>query len=72
MKLSLIPIYAAPFMLIMMWYLRRHFGFERKSREVHFEAKEAGLLEPASLHPVIDPVRCPGDMHDMSSCCRAD
>ena len=60
MKLSLIPIYAAPFMLIMMWYLRRHFGFERKSREVHFEATEAGLLEPASLHPVIDPVRCLG------------
>ena len=54
-------------MLTMMWYLRRHFGFERKSREVHFEAKEAGLLEPASLHPVIDPVRCIG----CGSCVRA-
>jgi thioredoxin reductase (NADPH) len=60
MKLSLLAIYAAPFMLIMFWYLRRHFRFEKISREVHFEAKEAGLLEPASLHPVIDPVRCIG------------
>jgi len=67
MKLSLIVVYAAPFMLTMMWYLRRHFGFEKKSREVHFEAKEAGLLEPASLHPVIDPVRCIG----CGSCVRA-
>jgi len=67
MKLSLIAVYAAPFMLTMMWYLRRHFGFEKKSREVHFEAKEAGLLEPASLHPVIDPVRCIG----CGSCLRA-
>jgi thioredoxin reductase (NADPH) len=67
MKLSLIAVYAAPFMLTMMWYLRRHFGFEKKSLDVHLEAKEAGLLEPASLHPVIDPVRCIG----CGSCVRA-
>ena len=60
MKLSFIAVYAAPFMLIMFWYLRRHFRFEKISREVHHEAKEAGLLEPASLHPTIDPVRCLG------------
>ena len=60
MKLSLIAVYAAPFMLIMFWYLRRRFGFEKISRELHFEAKEAGLTEPPSLHPVIDPVRCIG------------
>ena len=60
MKLSLILVYGAPFMLIMFWYLRRYFRFEKISREVHFEAKEAGLLEPASLHPTIDPVRCLG------------
>ncbi len=60
MKLGLLAVYAAPFMLIMFWYLRRHFRFEKISREVHFEAKEAGLLEPASLHPIIDPVRCIG------------
>jgi thioredoxin reductase/ferredoxin len=56
----IIAIYAAPLVLIMFWYLRRHYRAEQVSREVHFEAKEAGLLEPASLHPVIDPVRCLG------------
>lgn len=67
MQLTHVLIYAAPFMLIMAWYLRRHFGFERKSRAVHTEATEAGLVEPASLHPVIDPVRCIG----CGSCVRA-
>ena len=60
MNLSHFLVYATPFMLTMMWYLRRHFRFERKSLEVHVEAREAGLLEPASLHPVIDPIRCIG------------
>ena len=60
MNSSLIVIYAAPLLVTMLWYLRRHFRMEHHSRAVHFEAKEAGLLEPASLHPVIDPVRCLG------------
>jgi thioredoxin reductase (NADPH) len=60
MNTSLVIIYAAPLVLTMYWYLRRHYRFEKLSREVHFEAKEGGLLEPASLHPVIDPVRCLG------------
>ena len=60
MNTPLIAVYSVPFMLIMIWYLRRHFRFEKISREVHLEAKEAGLLEPASLHPTIDPVRCLG------------
>lgn len=60
MNSSLIVIYAAPFVVTMYWYLRRHFRMENHSRAVHFEAKEAGLLEPASIHPVIDPVRCLG------------
>jgi len=60
MNASLYAFYAAPLLLTMIWYLRRHFRAERISREVHQEAKEAGLLEPASLHPSIDPVRCLG------------
>jgi thioredoxin reductase (NADPH) len=60
MDASLTAIYAAPLLLTMIWYLRRHYRAERISREVHAEAKEAGLLEPASLHPIIDPVRCLG------------
>src|SRR5258707_4753091 len=60
MNVSLYAFYAAPLLLTMIWYLRRHFRAERISREVHQEAKEAGLLEPASLHPSIDPARCLG------------
>jgi len=60
MNASLIAIYAAPLLLTMFWYLRRHFRAERLSRAAHLEAKEAGLMEPASLHPIIDPVRCLG------------
>jgi thioredoxin reductase/NAD-dependent dihydropyrimidine dehydrogenase PreA subunit len=57
---SLIVVYAAPLLVTMLWYLRRHYRMETKSREVHHEAKEAGLLEPASLHPTIDLTRCLG------------
>jgi thioredoxin reductase/ferredoxin len=60
MNTSLTAIYAAPLLLTMFWYLRRHFRAEKRSREVYHESKEAGLLEPASLHPSIDPVRCLG------------
>ena len=55
-----IAVYCTPLLLIMAWYLRRHFHFEKHSADVHFENKEAGLIEPASLHPAIDPVRCLG------------
>jgi len=60
MDMSLLAVYAAPLLLIMFWYLRRHIRVDRHSRAVHQEHKEAGLVEPASLHPVIDPVRCLG------------
>ncbi len=57
---SLIAVYAAPLLATLLWYGRRHFRAEKQSREVHHEAREAGLLEPASLHPVIDLTRCLG------------
>ena len=41
---SLIAVYFAPLLLTMLWYLRRYYRLENKSREVHHEAKEAGLL----------------------------
>ena len=60
MNASLTAIYAAPLLLTLFLYLRRRIRAENRSREVYHEAKEAGLLEPASLHPSIDPVRCLG------------
>ena len=60
MDTSLLAVYAAPLLLIMFWYLRRHIRADRHGRAVKFESKEAGLIEPASIHPIIDPVRCLG------------
>lgn len=57
---SIVAIYAAPFLATMLWYLRRHYRMEKKSRNVRDEAHEAGLIEPASLHPSIDLTRCLG------------
>jgi thioredoxin reductase/ferredoxin len=67
MNTSLTIIYAAPLLLTMFWYLRRRIRAEKRTREVFNEAKEAGLLEPVSLHPSIDPVRCLG----CAACLRA-
>jgi thioredoxin reductase/ferredoxin len=67
MDISLITVYGLPLLLIIGWYLRRTFRTERRSAAVQFEMREAGLMEPASLHPVIDPVRCLG----CGSCVRA-
>jgi len=56
----LVTIYASPMMLILTLYIYR-------ARQTHFdnlrskgEAIQAGLTEPASLHPIIDPRDCTG------------
>lgn len=56
--------YAAPFLLIWGGYLRSVRRRERHAADTLAEAKKAGLTEPASLHPVIDPNLCIG-----SGCC---
>jgi thioredoxin reductase (NADPH) len=53
-------LYAAPLAIALLIYLRRH---ARAHREHALELKqsvEAGLAEPPSLHPVINPSRCIG------------
>jgi thioredoxin reductase/NAD-dependent dihydropyrimidine dehydrogenase PreA subunit len=56
----LLTYYAVP--LAVIWAL--YFGFrmrsESRSRSIRAEAMEAGLTEPASLHPKIDPLKCLG------------
>jgi len=41
-------------------YLGMRKKVDARSRSPQAEAKEAGLTEPASLHPLIDPVKCLG------------
>jgi thioredoxin reductase/NAD-dependent dihydropyrimidine dehydrogenase PreA subunit len=53
-------IYGVPLVLLMGWYLRRRVHLERISEQAHESAQSAGLIDPVSLHPVIDPARCIG------------
>ena len=51
-------IYVGPLLIGLVWYLRRRARIEE--RAVRVVAANAGGAEPASLHPVIDPVKCIG------------
>ncbi|HSL71046.1 MAG TPA: 4Fe-4S dicluster domain-containing protein, partial [Longimicrobiales bacterium] len=53
-------IYALPLLLIAVALRRRRVRLERTSDAVHATARAAGLVEPVSLHPVVDPARCIG------------
>jgi len=52
--------YLLPLALIVAYYLFRHRRHEDASRAARDRAHEAGLVDPASLHPVIDPSKCIG------------
>ena len=52
--------YVAPLLLIWAVYLGLRKRAERRNIATLAEATEAGLTEPASLHPLIDPSRCIG------------
>jgi thioredoxin reductase/NAD-dependent dihydropyrimidine dehydrogenase PreA subunit len=60
MELLVYLIYGLPLLAIVGWYLLRRRRLERVSARARDEAHGAGLIEPASLHPVIDPARCIG------------
>jgi thioredoxin reductase/ferredoxin len=57
---TLLLVYAAPLVAIWMWYLGRRNRKERHNLGVKEKAVACGLMEPASLHPVIDAARCIG------------
>jgi thioredoxin reductase/NAD-dependent dihydropyrimidine dehydrogenase PreA subunit len=66
--LLLVAVYAVPLAVFLVWYLRRQKKSEQAHDEVWQEAKEAGLTEPPSLHPVVDPRRCLGSRACVSAC----
>ncbi len=53
-------IYLGPLAVIWIIYIISRKRSERGHIEVQRESIEAGLVEPASLHPLIDPSRCLG------------
>jgi thioredoxin reductase/NAD-dependent dihydropyrimidine dehydrogenase PreA subunit len=60
-------IYVLPMLAIWAWYLRQRSTAEKRSLEAKKDAEAAGLAEPVSLHPIIDPAICVG----CGSCVRA-
>ena len=53
-------VYSLPLMALFAWMVRRRARLEAVSAHTFAEAVEAGLTQPASLHPVIDPLKCIG------------
>jgi thioredoxin reductase (NADPH) len=60
-------LYAAVLAAVIWLYLRRNRRAQAVDRQELREALDAGLGEPPSLHPVVDPARCIGS----GSCARA-
>jgi thioredoxin reductase (NADPH) len=53
-------IYGLPLLAIILLFRRRRVRLEDRSAQVLRAAHATGLLEPVSLHPLIDPARCIG------------
>jgi thioredoxin reductase len=58
--ISSLAIYLLPFAAIMFFYFLSRSRKESQSAAQWKEATEAGLTEPSSLHPVINPAKCLG------------
>lgn len=61
-------LYALPILGIFAWYIKRHSRQESRSSEVLSSAARDGLLEPATLHPEIDPNICIGCQSCVAAC----
>ncbi|MGH8275788.1 MAG: ATP-binding protein, partial [Steroidobacteraceae bacterium] len=57
-------VYVIPSLALLGWHIRRRRRLERRSAQAQ---EKTGAAEPASLHPLIDPMRCIG----CSSCIKA-
>ena len=64
MEIPYIAVYLIPALTIVGLYLRRQRVLESGYRVTLNESIEAGLTDPATLHPVVDAARCLG-----SGCC---
>jgi thioredoxin reductase/NAD-dependent dihydropyrimidine dehydrogenase PreA subunit len=57
---ALVPVYALPLVLAVGGWARHHTRRTRRNRALLMQNRAAGLAEPPSLHPRIDPTRCIG------------
>jgi thioredoxin reductase/NAD-dependent dihydropyrimidine dehydrogenase PreA subunit len=61
-------IYSAPLAIYVIWYYVSRSRLKRQSFVAQKEALEAGLTEPASLHPAIDYTKCIGCGSCVNAC----
>jgi thioredoxin reductase (NADPH) len=65
--LTYLLVYGAIIALSMLLYVRRKSRRNQEAQRVRAESERAGLNEPPSLHPVVDPTKCFGS----GACTRA-
>jgi thioredoxin reductase/NAD-dependent dihydropyrimidine dehydrogenase PreA subunit len=68
MSYAFLLVYGAPLAVIWGWYLGRRQRAERTHAAVRDRAVAAGLIEPVSLHPVIDALKCIGCASCVKAC----
>jgi|SRR5882672_2891507 len=68
MQWSYILVYVALAVVVVVVHVVRRRLKERAHVAAFQEATESGLLEPPSLHPIIDPVRCVGSAACVQAC----
>jgi thioredoxin reductase/Pyruvate/2-oxoacid:ferredoxin oxidoreductase delta subunit len=67
-EVMIILIYLMPMLLILTTYLYKRKKQHRLSQQYLTQAKQDGLTEPASLHPLINPLKCLGCASCISAC----
>ncbi len=60
--------YFVPFVLLIVWNLGRKRRTHSRNSAALEENQKSGLTEPASLHPIIDPMKCLGCASCVSAC----
>lgn len=63
-----ILLYAIPLLAVFAVYFYRRARAHAQHAEQLEESRQAGLTEPASLHPVVDPNRCIGSSSCVAAC----
>lgn len=64
----LLLVYAAPLLVLWAFFVVRNKLRSRRNLAVLEDNRQAGLHEPSSLHPVIDPARCLGCASCVKAC----
>ncbi|MFI4889378.1 MAG: NAD(P)-binding domain-containing protein [Steroidobacterales bacterium] len=68
MDILSLGVYAVPIAGITAYYMRRQHRIYSRHQKVLEDTVQAGMTEPASLHPVIDPAKCLGCGSCVTAC----